>query len=50
MKLLATSKQVFGSDHNFTKDVTYALEQVVDDEDGCDDNVDDISSNNDDER
>jgi hypothetical protein len=29
MKLLATSKQVFGSDHNITKDVESALEHVV---------------------
>jgi hypothetical protein len=56
-KLLATSKQVFGSDHNTTKEVETALERVVDDDDSdssvpqClrDDNVDGISSNNDDD-
>ena len=55
-KLLATSKQVFGPDHNITKEVVSALKQVVDDEDSdssvpqClrDDNVDDISNNIDD--
>jgi hypothetical protein len=47
-KLLTTSKRVLGPHHNITKDVTYALKQVVNDEDGGDDNVDDISSNNDD--
>jgi hypothetical protein len=55
-KLLATSKQVLGPDHNVTKEVVSALKQVVDDEDSdcsvpqClrDDNVDEISSNNDD--
>jgi hypothetical protein len=29
MKLLATSKQVFGSDHNITKSVESMLKQVV---------------------
>jgi hypothetical protein len=29
MKLLATSKQVFGSDHNFTKDIESELEQII---------------------
>ena len=50
-KLLATSKRILGPDHNITKEITYAFEQVVYDEDSdSSDNISvpqDISSNND---